>query len=189
MSNHEELRPVFEARTWNYYQGLKAKGWSSPEEGDTTIQEALFWRKQSGKYGVNQIEAAWWGFKLAQPARASGVPKDWSITREDSVAPIRVASPASGPGVTEVVPWDLSLNARMLYALCNALLPSAVRTREVDERATYEAHQFSQGWAESDLADKCAEGAPRAGEYRNQQLQDDWEIWQACCRAQRQYKA
>jgi hypothetical protein len=52
-------------------------------------------------------------------------------------------------------------------------------TPENLKRDAYEAYQSKQGWAESDLTDRCSDGAPRAGEYRHQRLQDDWEIWQA----------
>jgi hypothetical protein len=57
---------AFEAKCWAYYQGLKLKGWSAPEEGDTASPEALFWREPSGKYGVLQIEAAWKGWLMAK---------------------------------------------------------------------------------------------------------------------------
>lgn len=59
-------RQAFETAVWNYYQDLKAKGWSAPEEGDTASREALFWRQENGQYGVRQIEAAWWGWKMAK---------------------------------------------------------------------------------------------------------------------------
>lgn len=55
---------AFEEAVWSYYQTLKDHGWSAPEEGDTSSSEALFWREPSGKYGVQQIEAAWWGWRL-----------------------------------------------------------------------------------------------------------------------------
>jgi hypothetical protein len=53
-------------------------------------------------------------------------------------------------------------------------------------RAAFEAWCSQQGWAESDLADKCAEGAPRAGEYRDVSMQAVWEIWQAAVAAERE---
>lgn len=34
----------------------------------------------------------------------------------------------------------------------------------------------------SDLADKCSEGSPCEGEYRDQRLQDFWEVWQEATR-------
>ena len=46
------------------------------------------------------------------------------------------------------------------------------------ERAAFEVWA-SREWAPSDLEDKCSAGAPRAGEYRHQGLQDAWEVWQA----------
>ena len=58
------LRRAFEAATWEYYRELTALGWSAPEEGDFT-PEALFWRTDTGRYGVNQIQAAWMGWLLA----------------------------------------------------------------------------------------------------------------------------
>lgn len=63
-TDHEAQRPAFEDAIWTYYQTLKANGWAAPEEGDTSSREALFWRTPAGKYGVQQIEAAWWGWKL-----------------------------------------------------------------------------------------------------------------------------
>ncbi len=68
--NNESQITAFENEVWAYYQLLKAKGWSSPEEGDTSSREALFWRQPNGKYGVAQIEAAWWGWKLCQESPA-----------------------------------------------------------------------------------------------------------------------
>lgn len=59
-------REDFEAKCWAYYQGLKAKGWSHPEEGDSTDPAALFWRNDDGRYGVHQIEAAWNGWQMAK---------------------------------------------------------------------------------------------------------------------------
>lgn len=35
-------RNDFEAAMWDYYLGLKAKGWSAPEEGER-VPPALFW--------------------------------------------------------------------------------------------------------------------------------------------------
>jgi hypothetical protein len=46
-------------------------------------------------------------------------------------------------------------------------------------RTAFEAWASREGWPHSDLADKCAEGAPRGGEYRHQGLQDAWEVWEA----------
>lgn len=61
-----ETREEFELRCWDYYQNLKAKGWSSPEEGDSTCRDSLFWQEPSGMYGVRQIEAAWRGWLMAK---------------------------------------------------------------------------------------------------------------------------
>lgn len=46
-------------------------------------------------------------------------------------------------------------------------------------RAAFEAWASKESWPCSDLEDKCAEGAPRGGEYRHQGLQDAWEVWEA----------
>lgn len=71
----EQLRADFEAATWAYYQRLKQGGWTSPEEGDSSAPESLFWRKENGQYGVLQIEAAWSGWQLC--AEHYGIePKD-----------------------------------------------------------------------------------------------------------------
>lgn len=59
-------RAEFEKKCWAYYQALKAKGWSHPDEGDTTDPASLFWRRENGKYGVNQIEAAWNGWLMGR---------------------------------------------------------------------------------------------------------------------------
>lgn len=84
------------------------------------------------------------------------------------------------PGHLETKDYQL---AKLLYERLGMRVPSSIaeRAQGVDiERDAYEAYQSRMGWAESDLADKCSEGAPRAGEYRNTRLQDDWEVWQAC---------
>ena len=60
----DAVRRAFEAAMWEYYRELKALGWSAPEEGDFT-PEALFWRTDTGLYGVKQIQAAWTGWLLA----------------------------------------------------------------------------------------------------------------------------
>ena len=46
-----DTRPQFEDACWAHYQGLKARGWSHPEEGDPNSREALFWRGSNGQYG------------------------------------------------------------------------------------------------------------------------------------------
>lgn len=56
-------RQTFESVTFNYYLELKAKGWSGEGEGDSTL-EALFWRRENGRYGVHAIEQAWCGWLL-----------------------------------------------------------------------------------------------------------------------------
>ena len=53
-------------------------------------------------------------------------------------------------------------------------------------REAFEAWASNDGWPCSDIDDKCAEGAPRGGEYRHQGLQDAWEVWQAAAAAQRE---
>lgn len=70
----ETERKEFEAAMWAYYVGLKAKGWSAPEEGDPT-PEALFWREESGKYGVLSVEAAWNGWQMARKSSAQPLPQ------------------------------------------------------------------------------------------------------------------
>lgn len=50
-------------------------------------------------------------------------------------------------------------------------------------REHFEAWASREGWAESDIDDKCAAGAPREGEYRHTELQDAWEVWQAALAA------
>lgn len=77
MTDHEAQRPAFEDAIWNYYQTLKANGWSNPEEGDTSSREALFWRTPAGKYGVQQIEAAWWGWKLRGSGQGGDAFERW----------------------------------------------------------------------------------------------------------------
>ena len=66
-----DARRAFEAAMWEYYRELKALGWSAPEEGDFT-PEALFWRTDTGRYGVNQIQAAWMGWLLAVKNQEGG---------------------------------------------------------------------------------------------------------------------
>ena len=75
----ETERKEFETAMWTYYLDLKAKGWSAPGEGDQT-PEALFWREESGKYGVLSVEAAWNGWQMARKsvvpvAQLSELPK------------------------------------------------------------------------------------------------------------------
>lgn len=57
-------RANFEQATWDYYQELKARGWSSDVEGDSSRPESLFWRKPNGMYGIKQIHAAFNGWNL-----------------------------------------------------------------------------------------------------------------------------
>ena len=59
----DESRVIFERETFAYYRRIKALGWWHPDEGDNT-PEALFWRRPDGKYGVNQIEAAFRGWEM-----------------------------------------------------------------------------------------------------------------------------
>ena len=66
-----DARRAFEAVMWEYYRELKALGWSAPEEGDFT-PEALFWRTDTGLYGVKQIQAAWTGWLLAVKNQEGG---------------------------------------------------------------------------------------------------------------------
>lgn len=65
------VRRSFEAVMWEYYRELKALGWSAPEEGDFT-PEALFWRTDTGRYGVTQIQAAWMGWLLSLKHQEGG---------------------------------------------------------------------------------------------------------------------
>lgn len=58
----------FENAIWAYYQNLKAHGWSAPGEGDSSSREALFWKTPAGKYGMQQIAAAWWGWQMCAAA-------------------------------------------------------------------------------------------------------------------------
>lgn len=60
-------RQVFEDQLWAYYQRIKAAGWKSPEEGDASSRESLFWRRAEmpEMYGVLQVQAAWQGFLMA----------------------------------------------------------------------------------------------------------------------------
>ena|SRR5574337_120824 len=51
-------------------------------------------------------------------------------------------------------------------------------------RAAFEAWVGEEGWAPSDIADRCSDGAPRGGEYRHRGLQDAWEVWQASASAE-----
>lgn len=57
----EDLRPKFEDWMWKRYLWLKAQGWAAAGEVGP-VREALFWREESGKYGVISIAAAWEGF-------------------------------------------------------------------------------------------------------------------------------
>ena len=65
------IRRAFETAMWEYYRELKALGWSAPEEGDFA-PEALFWRTDTGLYGVKQIQAAWMGWLLAVENQEGG---------------------------------------------------------------------------------------------------------------------
>ena len=58
-------RERFEAAAFNYYTGLKAAGWSHPDEGDNT-PESLFWLQPNGQYGVINLNAAWWAWQAAK---------------------------------------------------------------------------------------------------------------------------
>ncbi len=51
---------------------------------------------------------------------------------------------------------------------------------ETHRRDKFEEMMSSQfNYSPSDFADKCSKGSPYEGEYRNQSLQDYWEVWQA----------
>ena len=63
-----DTRPQFEDAIWAHYQGLKARGWSAPEEGDPNSRESLFWRQENGQYGVRSVEAAWRGWQMREAA-------------------------------------------------------------------------------------------------------------------------
>jgi hypothetical protein len=63
----DESRCEFEQEIFSYYCDLKSKGWSAPQEGDQT-REALCWRHPNGRYGVNQVEAAWNGWEMRRKA-------------------------------------------------------------------------------------------------------------------------
>ena len=63
-----DTRPQFEDATWGHYQGLKARGWSHPDEGDPNSREALFWLEPNGQYGVRSVEAAWRGWQMREAA-------------------------------------------------------------------------------------------------------------------------
>ena len=68
--------------------------------------------------------------------------------------------------------------------MTNPTTPPSPQQAVADERTAFEAWQSRMGVSESDLTDKCNEGAPRAGEYRSLRLQDDWEVWQAALATQ-----
>ena len=61
-----DTRTQFEDAIWSHYQGLKARGWSAPEEGDPSSRESLFWRQENGQYGVRSVEAAWRGWCMRE---------------------------------------------------------------------------------------------------------------------------
>ena len=63
-----DTRPQFEDSIWQHYQGLKAKGWAAPEEGDPSSRESLFWLEPNGQYGVRSVEAAWRGWQMREAA-------------------------------------------------------------------------------------------------------------------------
>jgi phosphoribosylanthranilate isomerase len=65
-------------------------------------------------------------------------------------------------------------NARHEVAEAVRAAPEAV-----SEREQFEAWRSLGALPESNLLDRCSHGAPRAGEYRNLRVQDDWEVWQA----------
>ena len=53
-------------------------------------------------------------------------------------------------------------------------------------RESFEAWASAQGWAPSDLSDKCMPGSPRGGEYRHRGAQEMWETWEAATGIARQ---
>ena len=59
-------RLAFENKVWAFYQAKKATGWSHAYEGDPEYPESLFWRTDSGAYGIRQIESAWCGWQMAK---------------------------------------------------------------------------------------------------------------------------
>lgn len=54
---------AFEDAIFAHYQRIKAGGWANKDEGDFS-RESLFWLQANGQYGVESIEAAWWGWQM-----------------------------------------------------------------------------------------------------------------------------
>jgi hypothetical protein len=52
-----------------------------------------------------------------------------------------------------------------------------------ESRSEFEAWRSHGAFPESNLLNRCSDGSPRAGEYRNLRVHDDWEVWQASRRA------
>lgn len=48
-----------------------------------------------------------------------------------------------------------------------------------EDQSAFEAWALDNGFTKQCLAEKCAEGSPREGEYQNTALQNELEIWQA----------
>lgn len=59
----EPNRKAFEDAVFAHYGRIKAMGWQNAQEGDTS-RASLFWLQPNGQYGVQSIEAAWWGWQL-----------------------------------------------------------------------------------------------------------------------------
>lgn len=62
----EQERTAFEAAAYRHYLLQKARGKTDASaQGDGT-PEALFWKTDSGDYGVLMFNAAWWGWLAAK---------------------------------------------------------------------------------------------------------------------------
>lgn len=62
-----QQRIEFETAMFELYS---RRGWLTDPEGGDGTPEALFWREDSGMYGVKQFNAAWYGWLAARGLEA-----------------------------------------------------------------------------------------------------------------------
>lgn len=64
VTNEDIERAAFESAVHDYYLAKRAAVGQLPNDTEMPCdREGLCWRLPDGKYGVGQVESAWWGWK------------------------------------------------------------------------------------------------------------------------------
>ena len=88
--NTEQLRAAFEPLVYQRYLAQRAAGRAEGDEVEVLTPEGVLWRTADGGYGVNLVNAAWWGYLAgasgAAPAGIAGVPRTPASSQAASTA-------------------------------------------------------------------------------------------------------